>query len=103
MLREEIYRFSSPPNQWLFPRVPPLQEERIAIVTPGQGVLQGRIHDRVFRGSYYAYEVVVPGRPEPIFAYQQADQDRAGEAARDGAVGIAWRAENAVLLLDEAA
>jgi putative spermidine/putrescine transport system ATP-binding protein len=80
-----------------------IRPERIAIVTPGQGVLQGRIHDRVFRGSYYAYEVVVPGRPEPIFAYQQADQDRAGEAARDGAVGIAWRAENAVLLLDEAA
>ncbi len=79
-----------------------IRPERISIVAPEKGAMQARIRDRVFRGSYYAYELLVPGRTAPIFAYQQASEDDAVLVSADAPVGLSCAPGGAVLLLDDA-
>ncbi len=64
--------------------------------------MPGRVLDRVFRGTYHAYQVHVPGRDEPIFINHQAtgpDSSKLFEA--NEAVHISWHAGSAVLLHDD--
>jgi spermidine/putrescine ABC transporter ATP-binding subunit len=77
-----------------------VRPERIAIVPEESGLMTAQVQDRVFRGSYYAYELGVPGRTDPIFAYQQASDVDSGVLGTSGAVGLNWMARSAVMLLD---
>jgi putative spermidine/putrescine transport system ATP-binding protein len=62
----------------------------------------GRVLDRVFRGTYHAYQVRVPGRAEPLFVNHQAAGSEGGRIfeAEDN-VYVVWRADSAVLLHDD--
>ncbi len=50
----------------------------------------------MFRGSYFAYELDVPGQDGPVFAYSQARR----EVPADGRVGLSWPAAGAIVLRD---
>ena len=60
--------------------------------TPGR--LQARVQDVVFRGSYFAYELIAQGQDAPLFAYSQSRQ----QVAPDGLVGLHWNGEDAAVL-----
>ena len=73
-----------------------IRPERLRIVKAGTGVLDARVRDIVFRGSYFAYELFAGEKDTPMFAYRL---DRA-EVPPDGLVGLDWPADCAVLLRD---
>ncbi len=77
-----------------------VRPERISIVPPQDGAMRAQIQDRVFRGSYYAYELQVSSRAEPIFVYQQAAEADSNAVSADGSVGLVWAPRSAVLLLE---
>jgi putative spermidine/putrescine transport system ATP-binding protein len=52
----------------------------------------------VFRGAYFAYELIAHGQDRPLFAYSQARED----CGRDGSVGITWAPGSAVILQEGA-
>lgn len=63
--------------------------------------LNGVISGHVFRGSYHAYEVKIPGRPTAVFVYDQAENRSTSSVMKiDENVYISWKTENAVLLKD---
>jgi hypothetical protein len=65
----------------------------------GANQLAVEIAGHVFRGSYHAYEVRLPGRAEAIMVYDQARNRGAGREFRPGDRAlISWRPEDAVLL-----
>jgi putative spermidine/putrescine transport system ATP-binding protein len=65
-------------------------------------VVQGAVRGHVFRGSYHAYEVDLPGREAPVFVYDQA---RTGGEMRMFAPGqavyLGWSERDAVVLAEE--
>ncbi|MBL8672707.1 MAG: ABC transporter ATP-binding protein [Alphaproteobacteria bacterium] len=64
----------------------------------------GQVLDHVFRGTYHAYQVSVPGRETPLFVYQQAiDADGQGVFAAGSQVHVSWLPTNAVYLADDEA
>ncbi|MDB5511852.1 MAG: spermidine/putrescine transporter ATPase [Enterovirga sp.] len=71
-----------------------VRPERLRIGPPSGSALMAKVQDVVFRGSYYAYELVVAGQDEPVFIYTQS---RATVPA-DGMVGLSWSAQSAILL-----
>jgi len=75
-----------------------VRPERMAIDPAGEG-LRARVQGIVFRGSYYAYELVVPGRDEPLYVYASNDQ----MVPEDGMVGVSWPGQYAILLKDRVA
>ncbi|HWK48027.1 MAG TPA: ABC transporter ATP-binding protein [Stellaceae bacterium] len=75
-----------------------VRPERLVIVPPRDGVIRAMVKDLVFRGSYFAYELVADGHDQPIFLYSQTRQI----LAEDGRVGLTWAPESAVVLGDEA-
>jgi ABC-type Fe3+/spermidine/putrescine transport system ATPase subunit len=76
-----------------------IRPERMAVAPSGQGLIPARVQDRVFRGSYYAYELRVPGREAPVFAYRQ-EQDAGAEVWAEDAVDLVWTPDSAVILSD---
>ena len=63
--------------------------------------LKGIIRGHVFRGSYHAYEVEIPGRSAAIFVYDQAENRSTTSVMNlNDDVYISWKIENAVLLND---
>ena len=63
--------------------------------------LKGIIRGHVFRGSYHAYEVELPGRSAAIFVYDQAENRSSSSVLHlKEDVYISWKVENAVLLND---
>jgi putative spermidine/putrescine transport system ATP-binding protein len=60
------------------------------------GSMQARVQDVVFRGSYFAYELHVPGQDAPFFLYSQRRKD----IPADGMVGLGWQPDNAIILED---
>lgn len=69
---------------------------------PSEGnALEGRVNGYVFRGSYHAYEVSVPGRTEPVFVYSQA-RSRVGERVFDVSqtVWLSWQVVDSIVLGD---
>ena len=59
---------------------------------PGQ--LRARVRGVVFRGSYYAYELDLPGSKKPIYVYS----GEKAPAANDGTIGLAWPEQYAIML-----
>jgi ABC-type Fe3+/spermidine/putrescine transport system ATPase subunit len=73
-----------------------VRPERIEIGPVVAGTMQAVIQDVVFRGSYFAYELRVPGQDAPFFAYSQNRKD----IPADGKVGLGWQPDNAIVLED---
>ncbi|MFE1599220.1 ABC transporter ATP-binding protein [Methylobacterium sp. ID0610] len=73
-----------------------VRPERLRIGPPEAGEIRARVQDVVFRGSYFAYELAVPGQDGPVFAYAQARE----AVPADGLVGLTWPAEGAIILQD---
>jgi len=77
-----------------------IRPEHIDVLPPGQGTLQGRIIDLVFRGAYLAFELAVDGLDRPVIAYVQAG--RADAPAPGAIVGLGWEPGAIVPLEDDA-
>jgi ABC-type Fe3+/spermidine/putrescine transport system ATPase subunit len=75
-----------------------VRPERLVIVPATDRVLCAVVKDVVFRGSSFAYELVLAGQDQPIFLYSQVRQN----ITEDGRVGLSWSPEGAVVLRDEA-
>jgi spermidine/putrescine ABC transporter ATP-binding subunit len=75
-----------------------VRPERLNIGSAGGKGVAAKVQDVVFRGSYFAYELIVPGHEEPIFAYTQAREP----VPEDGSVGLTWPADCAILLQEPA-
>ena len=73
-----------------------VRPERIEIGPVVAGTLQALVQDVVFRGSYFAYELRVPGQVAPFFVHSQSRKD----IPPDGTVGLGWRPDNAIILED---
>ncbi len=71
-----------------------VRPERLELGPPAPGQLRAVVKDVVFRGAYFAYELVVDGQDAPLFAYAQARHP----VATEGAVGLSWTAANATVL-----
>jgi putative spermidine/putrescine transport system ATP-binding protein len=71
-----------------------VRPERLRIGPPGSGALDARVHDVVFRGATFAYELRAPERPAPLFVYTH---ERATAATGD-TVGLRWEPGSAVVL-----
>ena len=71
-----------------------IRPEKMQIVATGAGALRAYVQDVVFRGSYYAYEMIVAGSDSPMFLYSHA---RLAIPA-DRQVSLSWSPESAILL-----
>jgi putative spermidine/putrescine transport system ATP-binding protein len=71
-----------------------VRPERLELGPPKPGQLRAVVKDVVFRGAYFAYELVVDGQEAPLFAYAQARH----AVAADGAVGLSWAPGSATVL-----
>ena len=72
-----------------------VRPERLQIGPPAPGAIIATVHDVVFRGATYAYELHAPGHSAPLFAYTQSRAATAGEV-----VGLSWAHDTAVILDD---
>jgi putative spermidine/putrescine transport system ATP-binding protein len=72
-----------------------VRPERLKFGAAGTG-LTAKVQDVVFRGSYWAYELQVSERDEPVFVYANSREELPG----DGIVGLTWPAEYAIVLGD---
>jgi spermidine/putrescine ABC transporter ATP-binding subunit len=75
-----------------------VRPEKLAMGPPAANALRAKVQDVVFRGAYFAYELIAPGQDRPIFAYSQTRTEDMG----DGGVGITWAPGSAVVLQDGA-
>ena len=73
-----------------------VRPERLRIGPAIPGAVQATVHDVVFRGVTFAYELRAPGHDAPLFVYTQT---RAAAAAGE-AVGLSWAPGDAVILQD---
>ena len=73
-----------------------VRPERIEIGPVMAGTMRALVQDVVFRGSYFAYELRVPGQEAPFFLYSQGRKD----IPADGMVGLGWQPDNAIILED---
>jgi putative spermidine/putrescine transport system ATP-binding protein len=73
-----------------------VRPERSEIGPVIAGAMQALVQDVVFRGSYFAYELRVPGQDAPFFVYSQSRKD----IPADGMVGLSWQPDNAIILED---
>ena len=71
-----------------------VRPERLRMGPPAADRLRARVEGIVFRGSYFAYELLAPGQDAPLFAYTPTRV----EIGPDGVVGLSWQPENAVVL-----
>ena len=71
-----------------------VRPERLELTDPAPDRLRASVRDVVFRGSYYAYELDLPGHPAPLFVYTQSRRS----VPADAVVGLAWAPENATVL-----
>jgi spermidine/putrescine ABC transporter ATP-binding subunit len=81
-----------------------LRPEKLTLTplgTPGEGVVEGRVREHVFRGQYHAYQLAVPGIVRPLFAYTSPAATGPVHAPGD-AVSVRFEARSLVALEDEA-
>ena len=71
-----------------------VRPERLELGPPEPGRLRAVVKDVVFRGAYFAYELMADGQDAPLFAYTQTRQP----IAADGAVGLSWKPADATVL-----
>ncbi len=72
-----------------------VRPERLAI-DPTSGDLRAKVRGVVFRGSYYAYELDLPGTKRPLYVYSNEKT----EAGSDGFIGLSWPQKYAILLTE---
>ncbi len=72
-----------------------VRPERLGIKRDAE-TLRARVRGIVFRGSYYAYELDLPGSSRPLYVYS----GERTEAAEDGTIGLSWP-ENYAIVLNE--
>jgi len=77
-------------------RLVAIRPEAIRLVAAGQGLVDARVIDRVFRGAYLAFELELAGRERPVIAYGQPGG--AGTPAAGAVVGLTWDADAVVAL-----
>jgi putative spermidine/putrescine transport system ATP-binding protein len=75
-----------------------VRPEKLILGPPTAVALKAKVRDIVFRGAYFAYELTLPDQEQPLFVYTQT---RAA-IADDGAVGLTWAPDSAVILEDQA-
>lgn len=75
-----------------------VRPEKLLLGPPVASAIQAKVRDVVFRGAYFAYELNLPNQEQPLFAYTQT-RDPVGE---DGAVGLTWTPDSAVILEEPA-
>ncbi|MCK6449297.1 MAG: ABC transporter ATP-binding protein [Alphaproteobacteria bacterium] len=64
--------------------------------------LTAKVIDSVFRGTYHAYQLALPGRGDPLFVYQQTiDADGQGVFPTGSDVHVTWSPDNVVALADD--
>jgi ABC-type Fe3+/spermidine/putrescine transport system ATPase subunit len=71
-----------------------VRPEKLILGPPNAAALKAKVRDIVFRGAYFAYELTLPDQEQPLFAYAQNREPIAG----DGAVGLTWAPDSAVIL-----
>ncbi len=71
-----------------------VRPERLELIVPAPDRLRATVRDVVFRGSYYAYELDLPGHPAPLFVYSQTRRT----VPSDAVVGLSWEPGNATVL-----
>jgi spermidine/putrescine ABC transporter ATP-binding subunit len=75
-----------------------VRPEKLILGPPTPEAMSATVKDVVFRGAYFAFELMAREHERPIFAYRQArDSFSVGDA-----VGFTWAAENAIVLLENA-
>jgi spermidine/putrescine ABC transporter ATP-binding subunit len=73
-----------------------VRPEQLMLGPAADHAIRAEVRDIVFRGAYFAYELVMPAQEQPLFVYSQQRQPLgAGDL-----VGLSWRAESAVVLQD---
>jgi putative spermidine/putrescine transport system ATP-binding protein len=75
-----------------------VRPERLELVANVADALPVTIRDVVFRGSYYAYELALGERDDPIFVYSQSKT----HLPDDGQIGVSWPIDSAIVLPDAA-
>jgi spermidine/putrescine ABC transporter ATP-binding subunit len=73
-----------------------VRPEKLAMGPPAAHAIRAAVQDVVFRGAYFAYELIAPGQDRPLFAYSQTRADS------DGSVGLTWPPGSAVILQEGA-
>jgi ABC-type Fe3+/spermidine/putrescine transport system ATPase subunit len=73
-----------------------VRPEKLAMGPPEANAMRASVQDVVFRGAYFAYELIAPGLDRPLFAYSQT------RAAGTQEVGLTWAPGSAVVLRDGA-
>ncbi|MCC9620335.1 ABC transporter ATP-binding protein [Thalassospira sp. MA62] len=76
-----------------------IRPEHLKLAPVDDAVLQGTMLDVVFRGSFFACEINVPGQEKPVFVYTQSDENLPETGAE---VGISWPEGRAVAIADGA-
>lgn len=68
----------------------------------GGNTIEADVQGHVFRGSYHAYELTIPGREGAIFVYSQA-RSRSGERVfqQGQKVHVCWNESDSILLQDD--
>jgi spermidine/putrescine ABC transporter ATP-binding subunit len=74
-----------------------LRPEKLRIGPPVATAIKAVVQDVVFRGTYFAYELIAPGQDRPIFLYSQTREP----IPADGLVGLTWPPDSAVMLAGE--
>ena len=72
-----------------------IRPERLQIGPLTPTAIPATVHDVVFRGATFAYELHAPGHPAPLFAYTQSRAATPGDT-----VGLTWPPEAAIILDD---
>ncbi len=75
-----------------------VRPEKLSMGPPAANAIRAAVQDVVFRGAYFAYELIAHGQDRPIFAYSQGRES----GAQDGSVGITWAPGSAVILQEGA-
>jgi putative spermidine/putrescine transport system ATP-binding protein len=73
-----------------------VRPERLHIADAARSPIRAIVRDRVFRGSYYAYEMMLAGSDKPLFIYSQATL----AVPDDNVVHLGWDAAQAIVLVE---
>lgn len=71
-----------------------VRPERLTLGPAAGHAIRAEVRDIVFRGAYFAYELVVPEHEQPLFAYTHQRQP----VGSGDMVGLSWDADSAVIL-----
>jgi spermidine/putrescine ABC transporter ATP-binding subunit len=76
-----------------------VRPEKLAMGPPDGLGLRATVKDVVFRGAYFAYELIAAGQDRPLFVYRQT---RIESTSGETEIGLSWPAASAVILQESA-